>query len=211
MYTIAIALKGDYGCPMKNKSTKTRLLALIIIVIGFIVLGRFLLIHCPTPPDQGEGGPPMHIDYLYPWPNAKILFTCQTWAFLISPFGPDMTYVDEAVFKEDGYPILEDQYRKGVIVARIAYIEGNYQSFPDKIEDIRPEIMPAFAKAVSIYVDGKKLEIGHIGHRGFDNQFIFATILNPFLWPGEHIGKIVILLPSGETTEYEWHFEVTWW
>jgi hypothetical protein len=63
---------------MKNKPPKTRLLVLIIIAIAFIVLGHFALARCPIPPDQGSSKFAMHIDYLYPWPQAKIPFMCQT-------------------------------------------------------------------------------------------------------------------------------------
>jgi len=70
---------------------------------------------------------------------------------------------------------------------------------------------PPFAKAVSLYIDGKKLKVGHIGYTEFESKFDFATILDPFLFPGEHVGKVIILLPSGETLENEWNFEITWW
>jgi riboflavin synthase alpha subunit len=121
-----------------------------------------------------------------------------------------MTYVNEEVLKDDGYSILGGHYREGVVVVRIAYIDENYRAFREDIEEMKLGTMPAFAEAVSIYVDGNKLEIGYIGYRAFDSQFIFATIQNPFLWTGEHVGKVVILLPSGEPMEYEWHFEITW-
>lgn len=195
---------------MKSNTFKTRILVILCVLVALVILGRFALARCPTPPDQGSGKFAMHIDYLYPWPQAKIPFMCQTWAFIKSPFGPDMTYVNEEVLKEDGYPILGGHYREGAIVVRIVYIDENYWAFREDIEEMKLGTMPAFAKAVSIYIDGKKLEIGYIGYRGFDSQFIFATILNPFLWPGEHVGKIVILLPSGETVDYEWKFEITY-
>jgi len=153
-------------------------------------------------------GPDAYIDYLYPWPDAKIPFTCQAVAFLKSPFAPKMIYYSEDVFKEDGYPILETLDREGAVVATIAYTGELYRQFP---EPIKAGSMPALAKAVSIYVDGKELQVGYIGVREFDSVYNFATILNPFLWPGEHVGKIVILLPSGEPIEYEWRFEITWW
>jgi hypothetical protein len=55
------------------------------------------------------------------------------------------------------------------------------------------------------------VQIGHIGFQEFGSEFSFTTILNPFLWPGKHVGKIVVQLPPGGTAEYEWEFEITWW
>jgi hypothetical protein len=152
---------------------------------------------------------PMHMDKLYPGPGTKIPFACQTWAFLKSPFSPDMTYSPENVLREDGYPIPGGRHREGVIVFDISNIGEIHRQFP---KPANPWSMPAFAEAVSLYIDGKKQEIGHIGYKtGIEAEFNFATILTPFLWPGEHVGKIVIQLPSGETLEYEWQFEITWW
>jgi len=115
----------------------------------------------------------------------------------------------EDVFKEDGLLLLggHGRNREGVIVANIAIIDELYHAFP---EPVKLGNLPRFARSTSIFVDGKKLRIGHIAYKEF-STFEFTTILNPFLLPGEHVGKIVILLPSGETMEYEWQFEITWW
>lgn len=191
---------------MKNKSLK-RLLILVMILGGFALLGKILQSRCSEHPGIFDIETPFSIDYLYPWPDAKIPFMCQTWAFLKSPFAPDV-YNGEDVFKENGYRVLRRRYREGVIVVRINYIGEIYRQFPERIRSGRTH---AFADALSLYVDGEKLEIGHAGYMESYFGFNFATILNPFLWPGEHVGKIVILLPSGETMEYEWQFEITWW
>jgi hypothetical protein len=129
-------------------------------------------------------------------------------AFLKSPFAPETIYSTEDVFKEDGYLILKTRDREGAVVVNIGLASGLYRQFSRPVAN---EPTPNFVKALSIYVDGKELKIGHAGYEGFNQVYYFATILDPFLWPGEHVGKIVILLPSSETMEYEWHFEITWW
>lgn len=193
---------------MKNKSLKTKILVILSILIGLAVIGQIFQTRCSEPPDQPEINSVINIHYLYPRPGAKISFACHTWAFLKSPFAPRLIYYAEEVFKEDGYPILDGRYREGVIVARIAITDELYRQFP---EPIKPGNPSPFLEAVSLYVDGKKLQIGHIGFRNLDREFNFTTILHPFLLPGEHVGKIIILLPSGRTLEYEWHFEITLW
>ena len=95
-----------------------------------------------------------------------------------------------------------------MIVARISDIGALAHVFPERV---RLGTMPLFVESTSLYVDGKELQIGHIGFNEFEREFVFTTILNPFLWPGKHVGTIVIQLPTGGTAEYEWEFEITWW
>jgi len=57
----------------------------------------------------------------------------------------------------------------------------------------------------------EKIEDRAHSYTEFERGFNFTTILNPFLLPGDHVGKIVIQLPSGEMLENGWHFEITWW
>jgi hypothetical protein len=178
------------------------------ILIGLIVVWQFLLLRCPERPQQINIESATYISNLYPWPNAKIPLACQTMAFLKSPFAPKMIYHQDDVFKEDGYPILGGWRREGVVTVGIGLIDEIYHQFP---EPVKPGNMPRLAKAFSLYIDGKELQMGYIGFREIDREAHFATILDPFLWPGEHSGKIVILLPTGEKLEYEWNFEITWW
>jgi len=193
---------------MKKKSLKSKILVVTFILIGFVLLGRVLLTRCFEQPSQLDITSAINIHNLYPWPGAKIPFACHALAFLKSPFAPRKIELTERVFKEDGIHILGGYRRDGVVVAKISVAGELWHLFP---EPVKWGETPPFAKAVSLYVDGKKLQIGHIGFREFDNEFNFTTILNPFLLPGEHVGKIVVLLPSGETLEYEWHFEITLW
>ena len=194
---------------MKNKSFKRRMLTLLIIVIGLFVLGAVFEARCPKGPAHLDISSPFIIDYLYPAPGAKIPFACHSLAFLKSPLAPMNIYLREDIFKEDGYRVLlgHGRDREGVIVARISDLGKIGPFFPDKFP-LGP--MPLFAKSTSLYVDGKEVRFGHIGH-GTDFTFSFTTILNPFLWPGKHVGKIVIQLPPGGMAEYEWEFEITWW
>ena len=193
---------------MKTKLAK-RILVILFVLAGLAALGQILLSRCPElpKPKQVEIESVAYIKYLYPWPNAKVSFACQTVAVLKSPFAPKMIDDEYYILKENGLSILETQYREGALVVTVSREGGLYTQFR---EPVKPRAMPAFAKAVSLYVDGKKLKIGHVSYREFADEFTFVTILGPFLLPGEHIGKIVILLPSGKTTEYEWPFEITW-
>lgn len=194
---------------MKNKSFKTRMLVFLTILIGIVVLGAVFEASCPKGPEHLEITSPFIIDYLYPAPDAKVPFTCQILAFLKSPLAPRNIYLTEDVYKEDGYWVLlgHGRDREGVIVARIPDLGKLGPFFPDNFP-LGP--MPLFAESTALYVDGKELQIGHVGYRT-DHDFIFTTILNPFLWPGKHVGKIVVQLPPGGTAEYEWEFEITSW
>jgi hypothetical protein len=191
---------------MKNKSLQIKLLATFFVMCCLVAFGRLLLSHCSEHPAQLAIDSAKYIDSLYPWPDAHIPFTCHVFAFLKSPFAP--VRMSEDVFKEEGIFILGGNRREGVIIANITLVGELGRLFP---EPIKLGEIPPFAHQVSIYVDGKMLRIGHIGYREFDREFNFITILNPFLLPGDHVGKIVIQLYSGETVEYEWHFKITWW
>lgn len=193
---------------MKIKTTKTRLLVFIIVAVGFILLSQTIDNRCSKRPEQLHINSVINIHNLYPWPGAKIPFACHVLAFLKSPFAPKLLGYNETVFKENGFRILGDEDREGVVIADLS-IAGDL--FPVFNEPMQIGELPVFAKSVSLYVDGKELEIGHISYRIIDLEFKFVTILNPFLLPGKHISKIVLLLPSGETLEYEWQFEITWW
>lgn len=198
---------------MKRRFFKTkRSVILLCTIAGLVIVGWFYVARCPKPQGPLQTTSAFKIIRLNPWPGAKIPFACQTVSFLKSPFAPRMIRYTEQVYREDGYPILggaKSQYlpREGTVLAIIP-VEGKLQGhFP---EPIKSE-MPPVAQAVSLYVDGKELKIGHIGYDEFDSKvLIFATILDPFLWPGEHTGKIIIQLPNRGTLEYEWPFEITW-
>ncbi|MFT3890480.1 MAG: hypothetical protein QM730_02500 [Anaerolineales bacterium] len=197
---------------MKNKSRKTKkLVTSIFILVGMAILGRLLLLRCPEPSYPFQIQKPFYIGYLYPWPDAKIPFACHTAAFLKSPFAPQIFY-SEDVFREDGIPILggKSQYRprEGAFIAAIPVVYELYYQFP---EPVKLGETPRLVDAASFYMDEKKLKIGHIGWREDNSSFYFTTIFDPFLWPGEHTGKITIQLPSGEILEYKWNFEITWW
>jgi len=194
---------------MKDKFLKTKLLLALSVLVVLVALGKSVLAHCPVPPQKLNIDSTIPLEYLYPWPDAKLPLACHISAFLKSPFAPRMLKYTEDVFKEDGLLLLggHGRNREGVIVANIAIIDELYHAFP---EPVKLGNLPPFARSTSIFVDGKKLRIGHIAYKEF-STFEFTTILNPFLLPGEHVGKIVILLPSGETMEYEWQFEITWW
>ena len=195
---------------MKNKSLKRRTLTLLTIFIGLVVLGQVFQASCPKGPEYLDIASPFTIDYLYPTPGAKIPFACHILAFLKSPFTPMNLVNIEDIFKEDGVQALwgSGRDREGVIVAWISDRGALAYVFPVRVP-LGP--IPPFAASTTLYVDGKKLKIGHIDYKEIGREFIFTTILNPFLWPGKHVGKIVIQLPTGETTEYEWEFEITWW
>lgn len=199
---------------MKKRFFKTKrpVAILLSIIAGLIMFGWYYVARCPKPQGPLQIASAFKIIRLNPWPGAKIPFTCQTVAFLKSPFAPRMIRYTEQVYREEGFPILggkKSQYlpREGAVLAIIP-VEGELQEhFPEPIE----WEMPPVAQAVSLYVDGKELKIGHIGYDEFDSKvLIFATILDPFLWPGGHTGKIIIQLPNEETLEYEWLFEITW-
>jgi hypothetical protein len=193
---------------MKHQLLVKRFLVMLFTLAVLAAVVKLLSSHCPEHSRWIDIKSAPFIKELYPWPDAKIPFACQTVTFLKSPFAPRMMDYDKDVLKEDGLAILPMQDREGAVVITVSRTGGLYRQFP---ESVRLGTMPTFADAVSLYVDGKKLEIGHISYREFADEFTFVTILNPFLWPGKHIGKIVILLPTGGTKEYEWHFEITWW
>jgi hypothetical protein len=192
---------------MKNKTTITRIFILMIIVMGFFAMNQVLEQHCPQRPEQLHINSTINIQSLYPWPGAEIPFPCHIRDFLKSPFAPRLINYYEVVYKEDGLRIIEGNSRRGVVKVNI-FATGE---FLPVFDESMAGKMPLLAESLSFYIDGKKLRIGHIGWRELDVEFNFATILNPFLLPGEHTGKIVLLLPSGETREYEWQFEITWW
>jgi hypothetical protein len=193
---------------MDNKVAKRRILLSVIIVIGLVILWQVLQARCSEGPNPLNLELPANIENLYPWPEAKIPIACHTLAFLKSPFAPRKIDLSEDVFKEDGYRILGGYEREGVIAVNVSMTDELYRQFP---EPVKLGKMPLFAEAVSLYVDEKKVPIGHIGFNEFDREFDFITILDPFLLPDEHVGKIEILLPTKETWEYQWHFQITWW
>ncbi len=192
---------------MKNNSIRKRLSIALIVVIVFITLGQALEKYCPVRYGIQSINSTINIQGLYPWPGAKIPFACHIRDFVKSPFAPK--YIDsyEVVYKEDGFRVLEDFQRSGVVSVRIFPANEFLPIFAPS----HTGKMPLLADSITIYIDEQKLNIGHVGWRELDVQFSFVTILDPFLLPGKHIGKIVLLLPSGETTEYEWNFEITWW
>jgi hypothetical protein len=189
---------------MKNNSIKTRILVFAAIMIGFVVLWQSLQTRCSKRSVTLDT--PIYIKYLYPGPGEKISFSCHVFAFLKSPFAP--ARMSDYVFKENGVRILGGQHREGVVVADILVTQELWHLFP---EPLQIDTKPVFADSVFLYVDGKELPIGHLGYRDFDLEFNVATILSPFLLPGDHVGKIIILQPTGEALEYEWEFEITWW
>jgi len=193
---------------MKKKSLKPKFLVVTFILIGSVMLTQALLRRCSERSDRLEINSAAYIENLYPWPDSEILFACHALAYLKSPFAPRKIHLAEDVFKEDGFRVLGGYRREGVIAVNISITGELYHNFP---EPMKLGSMPPLAAAVSLYVDGNELQIGHIGFKEFDREFSFATILNPFLLPGEHVGKVVILLPSGESLEYEWHFEIVLW
>ncbi len=209
---------GSFPCMedmMKSKSARTRLLIfIIVVVVGFIVLDQGLEKHCPKGPVQlninSPINSPVEIQGLYPWPGARIPFACHIRDFLKSPFAPKLMGLNEEVYKDDGFRVLERYQRRGVVTARI-FAKGEFVPVltPSTPGTVRK--MPPLANSISFYVDNKKLNIGHVGWMVLDVQFNFATILNPFLLPGKHTGKILLQLPSGETQKYEWQFQITWW
>jgi hypothetical protein len=133
---------------------------LLAITIGLVVLGLSLQSRCSNRPTQLDINSVINIHNLYPWPDAKIPFACQTLTYLKSPFAPRR--ISEDVFKEDGFRILGGHRREGVIVARIAITDELYRQFP---EPIKLGSMPPFADAVSLYVDEREVQIGHIVSR----------------------------------------------
>jgi hypothetical protein len=194
---------------MANKTTRIKSLSFLVVLIGLVILGQALHKRCSERAGFLNIDTPISVDNLYPWPGAKIPFACHILVFLKSPFAPRGLPLHEMVYKENGFYMLKECHRReGVVTADIS-IAGDL--FPIFDEPMRYGKMPLFADSTSLHVDGKKLKIGHIGWREFDLEFRFATILNPFLLPGEHLAKIVVLLPSGKTVEYEWKFEITWW
>ena len=115
------------------------------------------------------------------------------------------------VYKDEGTSIIDRRYshhREGVVVVQLLAIDKIYSQFPDP-ENLENAVN--IIDSVSLYVDGRKLHIGHISFHEFDRIYAYVTIQNPFLMPGNHIGELIILFPSGETFEYEWQFEVVWW
>ena len=181
----------------------------LTILIGLVALGTIFEVGCPKGPERLDTTSPFTILYLYPAPGAKIPFACHVFAFLKSPFAPRNIDIREAIYNEDGVQTLwgNGRDREGVIVARISDLGELAHFYPHNF----PIPQNSFFKNVSLYVDGKKLQLGYRGYKYVGREFSFTTILNPFLWPGKHVGKIVIELPSGGTAEYEWEFEITWW
>lgn len=192
---------------MKNKSIMIRILVFVIVVMGIIMLDQVLEKRCPQPPEQLQINSTINIQSLYPWPGAEIPFPCHVRDFLKSPFAPRLINYYEVVYKEDGFRILGGYSRRGVVTANMSATSEFLPVFDESMAGK----MPILADNISFYIDGKKLNIGHIGWRELDVQFNFATMLNPFLLPGKHVGKIILLLPSGETRDYKWQFEITWW
>ena len=194
---------------MANTTAKLKSLGFLVFIAGLVVLGQVLQKRCSERAGILDINTHISINNLYPWPGAKIPFACHILVFLKSPFAPRGLPLHEMVYKEDGFYILKESHRReGVVTADIS-IAGDL--FPIFDESMKYGKMPLFADSTSLYVDGKKLKIGHIGWREFDLEFRFATILNPFMLPGQHLAKIVITLPSGKIVEYEWKFEITWW
>ncbi len=192
---------------MKNKLATARLLVfIIVVVVGFIMLDQVLEKRCPERLGDLNIDPTINIQNLYPWPGARIPFACHIRDFLKSPFAPTLRNYNVVVYKENGFRILRGFRRKGVFTANI-FATGEF--LPTFNKSMAGK-MPLLANNISFYIDGKKLDIGHISWRELDVEFHFATILNPFLLPGKHTGKIVLQLPSGETQKYEWQFEITW-
>jgi hypothetical protein len=192
---------------MKNKQINKRLLIVVILIAAFILIDRSLDKFCPVRLGEFDIDPTIHILNLYPWPGAKIPFACHIRDFVRSPFAPKTVYRDSFTYKEDGFAILEGWQRKGVITADILATNKFRPAFENPVAGK----MPLLANSISFYVDDKKLNMGHVSLDLLTDKFLFATILNPFLLPGKHTGKIVLLLPSGEANEYEWQFEITWW
>src|SRR3990172_1021951 len=103
---------------MKTKSFKKKFLVTLSIPIGLIVVWQLLLLRCPERPQQIDIESAVYIGNLYPWPNAKIPFACQTTAFLKSPLAPRERY-SEDIFKEDGHRILRSYRREGAVMAGV--------------------------------------------------------------------------------------------
>jgi hypothetical protein len=192
---------------MKSKQINKKLLIVALLIAAFVLLDRTLDRFCPTQPGEFNIDPIIGIENLYPWPGAKIPLACHIRDFVRSPFAPKNVYDYSWTYKEDGFAVLEGWQRKGVVTADILPIE----KFQPVFENPVVGKMPLLANSIAFYVDNKKLTIGHVSWDLLTQKFLFVTILNPFLLPGKHTGRIVLLLPSGETTEYKWQFEITWW
>ena len=75
-----------------------------------------------------------------------------------------------------------------------------------------------FKERVILYIDGKNAvktiyweeQSAPLSPIGVDLELASAYIIgsNIFLFPGDHIAKVVIITKSGEVLEYEWQFKI---
>lgn len=173
----------------------------LLIILGSVLFCCIVLAFAPCPPTYMSqwGDTPMPITHISPIPNSEISLGCYTrknLRQLLHEFiGLSINLVHPPEWVEDG----------GITVN----IAGPGITSTDKFSELH----------TLFYLDGQgplqtwewTQQTASLNYPNLTGQYVYVA--NPFLLPGDHTAKIILLLsPSQEIfREYEWHFRITWW